>query len=356
MGFKKIKIDVNNLNKGQRMILIIIVCLILIGSFTAVVIQGMGKALDPNDNQSINVTIEEGWGTGQIAELLREKGIIDNPKAFRMWSRLKGYDSDYKAGTYSLSPAMSFKELADILVGGKVSTITFTIPEGYTIYQVADTLSERGLIDRERFVDLLENGTFDYDFLDGAQKNKNHLEGYLFPNTYTLPEGAKEEDFINVMLNQFELEVTDEHYEKAREMGLSMNEVIIVASIIEREVNIDDERPLVASVIYNRLEKGMALQMCSTVQYVLGKQKAVLSNADTQIESSYNTYLNPGLPPGPICSPGLASIEAALNPADTDYLYFVLSEKLDGSANFSDNYEKFQKDANAYYAAVEAAS
>lgn len=333
---------------AAAVILLLIIALVILGN--------MGKPLNPDNTQSISVTVEQGSSTGQIAQNLADKGIIDNPSSFKFWSRIKGYDSQYKAGTYALAPSMSFADIAEILVGGKVSTINFTIPEGYTIYQVADALSERGLVDRDVFVNLLENGNFDYDFLEGAQPGSNHLEGYLFPNTYSVAEGASEEDFINVMLGQFGKEVTEEHYLKAEKLGLSMNQVVIIASIIERECKVAEERPLVASVIYNRLDKGMALQMCSTVQYILGEPKAVLSIADTQIQSPYNTYLNTGLPPGPICSPGLASIEAALNPADTDYLYFVLSEKLDGTSNFSDNYEDFQKDVSAYNAAYEAAN
>lgn len=328
--------------------------ILIVGLF---ILGNMGKPLDPDNNEMVTITIESGSGTSVIAQILEDNGIIDNPTQFKLWSRLKGYDNQYKAGNYKFSPSMSFKEIAAILIGGKVNTISFTIPEGYNIYQVADALSAQGLIDKDTFIDLLENGDFQsqYEFLKDAQNNKNRLEGYLFPNTYFVAEGASEEEFIKVMLNQFDVEITDAHYKKAKELDLSMNEVIIIASIIERECKLAEEAPLVASVIYNRLDIGMALQMCSTVQYVLGETKEVLSYADTQIQSPYNTYINAGLPPGPICSPGLVAIEAALNPANTDYIYFVLSEKLDGSSNFSTNYSDFQKDSAAYSAAYDAA-
>lgn len=136
-------------------------------------------------------------------------------------------------------------------------------------------------------------------------------------------------------------------------MGYSLNEIMVIASIIERETQVDEERGKVSSVIYNRLKEGMPLQMCSTVQYILGEQKEILSNADTQIESPYNTYINQGLPPGPICCPGLASIEAALYPDETDYLYFVVSDKLDGTQKFSSDYNQFLKDKEDYYNALE---
>ena len=347
-----------NARKTSKKNILIVVIILLLAFCTGIGIyfSKLGEAFDENNTDTVTITIASGSSTEMIGQALAEQGIIESGSQFRLWSRLKGYDSRYQAGTYSFSPSMTFEEIAEILVGGAVDMFTFTIPEGYTIKQVADTLSEQGFVDRERFMELLETGDFDYPFLEGAQDNENHLEGYLFPNTYTLAVGATEEDIIRVMLDQFEKEVTQEYYEKAESMGYTINEIITIASIIEREAMVDEERPLVASVIYNRLAIDMPLQMCSTVQYILGEPKAILSNADTQIASPYNTYINQGLPPGPICSPGIASIRAALNPADTEYLYFVLSEKLDGTSNFSSDYNQFLKDSQAYYDAYEAAN
>lgn len=337
----------------KKKILIAVICVAVIMVAGAVFyITGLGKALDSNDTQTVSVIISSGSSTGQIGQILEEEGIISSADKFKIWSRIKGYDSRYKAGTYTLSPSMDFQEIADIIVSGKVTTVNFTIPEGYTIYQTASAIAAKGLGDYDTLVSLIEAGDFEYDFLKDAQNNKNKLEGYLFPNTYTVDEGMNEEQIIKVMLDQFE----KQPYKVYAESGssYSLNDIITVASIIERECKVDEERPLVASVIYNRLAKGMPLQMCSTVQYVLGKQKEVLTYADTRIESPYNTYTNTGLPPGPICSPGLAAIKAALNPADTDYLYFVLSEKLDGTSNFSSDYAQFEKDKAAYDKAYRA--
>ena len=331
----------------KKKILIAVICVaVIIVAGAVFYITGLGKALDSNDTQTVSVIISSGSSTGQIGQILEEEGIISSADKFKIWSRIKGYDSRYKAGTYTLSPSMDFQEIADIIVSGKVTTVNFTIPEGYTIYQTASAIAAKGLGDYDTLVSLIEAGDFEYDFLKDAQNNKNKLEGYLFPNTYTVDEGMNEEQIIKVMLDQFE----KQPYKVYAESGssYSLNDIITVASIIERECKVDEERPLVASVIYNRLAKGMPLQMCSTVQYVLGKQKEVLTYADTRIESPYNTYTNTGLPPGPICSPGLAAIKAALNPADTDYLYFVLSEKLDGTSNFSSDYAQFEKDKAAY--------
>ena len=337
----------------KKKILIAVICVaVIIVAGAVFYITGLGKALDSNDTQTVSVIISSGSSTGQIGQILEEEGIISSADKFKIWSRIKGYDSRYKAGTYTLSPSMDFQEIADIIVSGKVTTVNFTIPEGYTIYQTASAIAAKGLGDYDTLVSLIEAGDFEYDFLKAAQNNKNKLEGYLFPNTYTVDEGMNEEQIIKVMLDQFE----KQPYKVYAESGssYSLNDIITVASIIERECKVDEERPLVASVIYNRLAKGMPLQMCSTVQYVLGKQKEVLTYADTRIESPYNTYTNTGLPPGPICSPGLAAIKAALNPADTDYLYFVLSEKLDGTSNFSSDYAQFEKDKAAYDKAYRA--
>lgn len=346
----------------KKKIIIAVICIVIVvAAGTAFYIGGMGKALDPENTRTVSVTIASGSGTIQIGQTLEDEGIVASESKFRLWSRIKGYDSQYKAGTYTLSPSMDLQTIADIIVGGKVNTVNFTIPEGYTIYQTARAIADKGLGDYDTLVSLIEAADFDYDFLDLAQDNKNKLEGYLFPNTYTIDEGMSEEQIIKVMLSQFEKEPLKAYNDKLvssqynEASGRSLNEIITIASIIERECKVDEERKLVASVIYNRLEKGMPLQMCSTVQYVLGEQKEVLTYADTRIESPYNTYTNPGLPPGPICSPGLAAVKAALNPADTDYLYFVLSEKLDGTSNFSSDYAKFERDKAAYYKAYDAA-
>lgn len=331
----------------KKKIIIAVICIaVVIAAGVLFYIGGLGKALDSENTQTVNVTIPSGSGTIQIGQQLEENSIISSADKFKLWSRIKGYDSQYKAGTYALSPSMDFQTIADIIVGGKVNTVNFTVPEGYTIYQTARVIADSGLGDYDTLVSLIEAADFDYDFLDGAQNNKNKLEGYLFPNTYTIDEGMSEEQIIKVMLDEFEKQPLKAYHES--ENSRSINEIITIASIIERECKVDEERKLVASVIYNRLEKGMPLQMCSTVQYVLGKQKEVLTYADTRIESPYNTYTNAGLPPGPICSPGLAAVQAALHPADTDYLYFVLSEKLDGTSNFSSDYAQFERDKAAY--------
>lgn len=340
-------------NKKAVFLLVVVVLIIIAIASGAIYINSLDQPFDKNNKDTIHVTIESGSTTVDIGQALEENGIIKSASDFKIFSKIKRYGSRYQAGAYGFSPSMTLSEIAEILISGKTSEMTFTIPEGYTIDQIARKLSDDGIVNKDRFLELVRNGNFDYDFLSSAQSGSNHLEGYLFPDTYTVPFDADEEEIIRIMLDRFDSVFTDKMKARAKKMGRSINEIMVVASIVERESKVPEERGKVASVVYNRLDIDMPLQMCSTVQYVLGEQKEVLTYADTEIQSPYNTYINPGLPPGPISCPGLSSIKAALYPEDTDYLYFVVSEKLDGTQNFSKDIEKFEKDKAAYYKALE---
>ena len=366
----------------KKIIITAVIVVSLIAVAAAMYIGGMGKALDSENTQAVSVTIPSGAGTGQIGQVLEEAGIINSADKFKLWSRIKGYDSQYKAGTYALSASMDFATIADILVGGKVNMVSFTVPEGLTVEQTIDKLVSQGMGSKDSFEkEVKDKKWFDkYEFLryasyeDETRKSlsDNYLEGYLMPNTYYVAEGASEEEVIDVMLNQFNKDVFEGIFKEflndknsllsqkygaymITECGFQLRDVIKYASIIERETVLDEERPLVSAVIYNRLKKGMKFQMCSTVQYILGFKKDNLTYSDISIDSPYNSYIYYNIP-GPICSPGLASIEAALYPADKDYLYFVVSEKLDGSMNFSSDINQFEKDKAAYDNAYNAAN
>jgi UPF0755 protein len=241
-----------------------------------------------------------------------------------------------QAGDYMLSPSMSGQAIIEKLVAGDtyIETTTFTIPEGYEIRHIAADLEADGLIDSAVFYETLQNGSFDNSFLSDVDRAYN-LEGYLFPDTYEIEVGATEHDIIQLMLNRFERFLTDEVKAEIADNGLTLNEFVTMASIVEREAQLASERGKVASVFYNRIDKNMKFQSCATVQYVLGERKDVLSYDDIAIESPYNTYKYQGLTPSPIANPGEASLLAALNPEDTDYLYFRRSVKDDGSQVFS---------------------
>ena len=293
------------------------------------------------------VTIEAGSGTVQIAEALKEQNIIKNPFWFRVFSKLGGHDGRYHSGTFTLHEKAGYSEIFKTLSQPPVTQfITVTIPEGFELRMIADKLEEEGLIDRERFYDVVENGKFDYDFLKNIPKRENRLEGYLFPDTYQFMHGESEETIIDKMLARFDEVYTDAYKKRAQELGMTDDEVIILASVIEREAQGDADRKLVASVFHNRLKSTSYpyLESCATVQYILKERKAVLSVADTQIQSAYNTYENPGLPIGPIASSGREAIEAALYPENTDYLFFVLDSS--GKHRFARTFNEHQQNMN----------
>ena len=336
----------------KALLILVIIFAVIIGS--SALLSALNSPMDRTDHSYTMVTVKEGATTDDIAEALKDAGVIKSTTRYKICSKIWRYDGNYKAGVYSVSPSMSCSDIAKIVVSGKANVHTITIPEGYTIKQTAEALDKAGMCDKDAFLKAARNSSFkEFDFLDDAQSGKNHLEGYLFPSTYQIAVGASPEQIITTMLDQFDQEFTAKDKARAKKLGYSENDIIIIASIIEREAQTDDDRAKIASVIYNRLDKGMKLQMCSTVQYVLGKNKPILSIADTQKKSPYNTYLHKGLPKGPICSPGKKSIQAALYPDHTDYLYFVVSEKLDGSHNFSKTEAQFEKDSAAYAKALE---
>lgn len=308
------------------------------------------SAYDPDDTELRTIEIAMGSTATSIGEQLVNEGIISDSKGFKDYMKDNGYDSRLQAGVYSLSPAMDFETIAEILVGGKVATVDFTLPEGLTIEQTAAKLAKQDLGSEDAFLKVMKEGDFsEFEFIDPSL-GENQLEGYLLPSTYTVYPGLSEDEIVRYLLEQFQKKVYSLYNESNNDH--SLNEIMTTASIIERECKVAEERPLVSSVIYNRISTGMKLEMCSTIQYLLlketGEVKENLLYSDLEIESPYNTYKNPGLPPGPICSPGMASIEAAMNPADTDYLYFVLSAALDGTSKFSSSWTQFEQDKAAY--------
>ncbi len=316
-----------------------------------------------SDTTEVHITVPSGSSTKAIANLLESNGLIKSANTFVYKSRFLGYDGKYQAGEFDLSPSMTMEEIMEALQNAKRETFSFTIPEGYNIRQIGDRLEAEGIVTAEEFFAALENGKYDYWFVkdlkaqytDGTGRvsaEANKYEGFLFPDTYQFYVGSSAEAIVNKLLGQFDKVYDEELQARAKELGLTTNEVITIASLIERETKTDSERPTVASVIYNRLDINMKLQFCSTVQYALGEQKARLLIRDTKIDSPYNTYIIDGLPPAPIASPGKACIRAALYPDDTDYLFFVLKADGSGTHNFSSDGSKFAKDKQEYIDAL----
>lgn len=341
------------MKKSVKKALVILIVILLILIAISSCLSALNKPKDRKDNTYVVVKIEEGSSTEDIANALYKKGVISSVTKYKILSKIWHYDGKYKAGSFSVSPSMRSSDIAETIIKGVASTKTFTIPEGYTIEQTASKLGKEGIVDKDKFLAATKSDDFKkFKFLDEAQSGDNHLEGYLFPDTYAVDLDADENQIITTMLNQYEKVFTKKYKERAKELNYSEKDIIIIASLIERESQVDGDRAKIASVIYNRIKADMPLQIDATIQYALGKPKESLSLNDTKLDSPYNTYMNKGLPPGPICSPGRESIKAALYPEDTDYLYYVVSEKLDGTHNFSKDYNQFLKDKDAYSKAL----
>ena len=324
---------------GFKWILLFIVAIIAIGT-------SIFCGITLSDTKSVNiasdmiVTVEKGDGSAAVAQKLYKKGIIEHPFIFRLQSKLGGYDGKYLPGDAVITSKMSYKDILELMVSNMRNDIKITIPEGFTIKQIKERLLEAELIDEAEFDAALNPDNYNYRFLENLPERENKLEGYLFPSTYFISKEMTEAEIINMMLKEFDAQFKDEYYTRAKQMNMTVDEVITMASIIQGETDSETERAKVAGVFYNRINSNMNLQSCATVQYILGERKAVLSVSDTQISSPYNTYINPGLPIGPICNPETACIEAALYPEETDAFYFV--QGTDGKHIFSKTYEEHE--------------
>lgn len=285
----------------------------------------------------VRVTIPAGSSGAQIAKILADKGLIKSELLFRLLVRKEGVAQDLKAGEYQLSPTLTPLELINKLTTGDVISdyVRVTIPEGYTVKQITDLLEAEGLIQRERFLQLVQEGDFPFSFIDKIPADVDYrLEGYLFPDTYHIDLEMDEKAIIQLMLQRFDQVISETRInELASQLDMTLHEAVTLASIVEKEAKLPEERAVIAGVFHNRLEKGMMLGSCATIQYILGEPKARLLTSDTQIPSPYNTYLHTGLPPGPIAMPGKDSLLAAVKPAETEYYYFRARD--DGSHYFT---------------------
>ena len=326
----------------------------------AVVVIAVGWSLLLGDNyvpngdvtaegREISFTIEAGTSVTGIAEQLEEVGLINSAFSFRTRVRLAGAEESLQAGTYQIRAGKSYDEIIDILQEGPLrrDVVTVTIPEGRSIDRMALILEEHFDFTADEFTEFAQNGASefagDFPFLVGAFDNS--LEGYLFPDTYEFFEDASMYEIIAQMLGQFQSVWNSLGEPTGPASDMSPQELVIIASLVEMESALERERPLVASVVYNRLAIGRKLQFCSTIQFFLegeDRHRVRLLYEHLEIDNPYNTYLYAGLPPGPIANPGRQALSAALHPADTDYIYFVLTGE-DGSQTFATNTADFNR-------------
>jgi UPF0755 protein len=261
----------------------------------------------------------------QIAQTLEDKGVIHLPVVFRALAKFTHADRKLKAGLYRLSPRMSLWEVLSILAEGKSELLALTVPEGYTVEQVGRELERMKVMSEASFVAAAQNKIL----LKSLGIPGPSAEGYLFPETYRVPVGASAEALVELMARQFFDSIGDDFESKASEHGLTPYQAVILASIVEKEAALPEERPKVAAVLYNRLHQKNRLEVNATLNYVLSDKRAWLTNEQLGTQSPYNTYQHRGLPPTPICNPGLAAMQAALDPAEVPYLFYVA--KGDGS-------------------------
>lgn len=302
-------------------------------AFAIWIVSGLWP-VNPGSGRDRILTVPVGSGLGQITRNLKKAGLIRNHLAFNVFVRLAGSERTLRAGEYHLSTAMSGPAILKKLGRGEQAVFTITFPEGMTAREVAQTLAQRGLVDVEGFMDVLSGDRLASEYADLTRARPP--EGFLFPDTYRVAEGTAPEAIARMMIARFREVFAPELAEEARRRGMSIHEVVTLASIIEEEAKFPEERPLISAVFQNRLKQGRPLQSCATVQYALGHHKARLSYDDLEIDSPYNTYRHTGLTPGPIASPGLDSIRAVLFPAKVNYLYFVA--RSDGTHVFSTTY------------------
>ena len=290
-----------------------------------------------NPYDFVKVTIPKGASLNEVGITLKNNNIIHNKQSFQLAVKILGYEKDIPAGRFRIEKASSNYAIIDQLVNGKQLTKKVTIREGWTISMIAKELDEKLGIKTHFF----EDATHNKNLLDKWGIQAKSFEGYLFPNTYQFNENELPSDIINVMVQEYKRNLSDDMLVQMNQIKMSEQEVLTLASIIEGEAIYDKERAIISGVYHNRLKKGMRLQADPTIQYILEDGPRRLLNRDLKIVSPYNTYLNKGLPPGPINNPGIESIKAALFPTESDYLYFVA--RGDGYHTFSKTEKQHNK-------------
>ncbi len=288
------------------------------------------------------VDIPPGTSFTHMVAILHEQNLIRFPWFISLLGRLQNLDRKIFPGEYELHAGMTATDVLQELAQGRLYRHTVTIPEGYSTVQIAELLQQKGLADQEEVLRLSR----DQAFLQRMDVEGLSLEGYLFPDTYRFARYTPAETILKTFLNRFHDMVTPEMREEARKRGMTLPEVLTLASVVEKETGLPAERPLVAGVFHNRLKKNIPLQSDPTVIYALENFDGNIRKADLSVDSPYNTYRVRGLPPGPIANPGLESINAVLYPAATEYVYFV--SRNDGSHEFSETLAEHNRAVEKY--------
>ena len=340
------------MRKALRYILILaIIGVLIIGG-------GLGALyLVPNtfaqDDGTQVLVIEKGQTGSEIADMLFERGLIRSTQGFKLWLYLSGTNDKLQTGHYQIPNKVTVRELISLLQEGHVESIRVTIPEGYTVGDIAIVLEKNQIMKAKDF--LAEAKTFvPYPYMKGTRPATYPVEGFLFPSTYEIPVGATPREVIQMMADEMNRYLTPAVKKQIQAQHMSIHDFVTLASIVERESLFDADRPTIAGVFKKRLAHGIPLQSDATISYVLGYAKENVTIGDTQLQSPYNTYVSKGLPPGPIANPGKKSLDAVLYSENTDYLYFVADKE--GHNHFSKTYEEHLAEVNKIYGADTATS
>ena len=309
-------------------------------------IMGDNKEFAKEGAQIVHVKV--GMTTADIADMLHEKQLVKNPKAFKFEARFKGLANKLQAGMYKIEGGMSNGAIVNEFANGRIELIDFIVPEGFNVVKTGRKLESLGLGSAEKFIELAKN----YAPYDYMKTDNPHVifksEGFLYPATYKVPYGASEEEYLHILVRHFN-EVMEKNgvLDAVKKRDLNMRDVVNMAAMVEMEAVYAEEQPRIAGVFLKRVEIGMPIQSDTTIQYILGAQKETITFKDTEIDNPYNTYQNYGLPPGPIGSPSLSAIQAVLEPEQTDYLYFVAQN--DGHHRFSRTYAEHLRAIDEIY-------
>ncbi len=294
-----------------------------------------------------DIIIPNKASASEIGAILKSADLINSKLAYRFYINSSGLATKLKPGKYRFSKSMSLQEIVAVIAKGEVVAQSFTIPEGYTVEKIGKLLVDKGIIANYDEWERALYQKYDFEFLPAKDSRQLlPLEGYLFPDTYTVPDNENAEGIIKMMLANFGNKWQQNFAAQASKQQVTVKDTVIIASMVEREAKIAAEREIISGVIKNRLRIGMMLQICPTVLYCINEEKTELSYEDLEVNSPYNTYKHIGLPPGPVSCPGAESIKAALNPKEHAYLYYV--SKGDGSHYFSSTYQDHLHAANIY--------
>lgn len=331
-------------------VLVVIAALVAVIAFAVVpAVRGLlGGSSTVEAGQEVQLTIPEGASGDQIARILAENHVIDNPKDYYAAVNALDASQALKPGEYLLTTGQDPQSVVQQLVDGpNVEGMRLTIQEGLTVQQTAARVEETFGIPADEFLAQAKASNYvgDYPFLEGAYNDS--LEGYLYPKTYRFTDVPTADEIIRTLLDQFVTDTASVNLD-AGTGGLSAQQLVTLASLVERETAVEDERPTVASVIYNRLAADMPLQIDAAIVYARGGGSDPVTYSDLEIDSPYNVYKSYGLTPGPICSPSISSIKAAVEPAQTDYLYYVASAAGDGTHKFTSDYAEFEQFSEEY--------